>query len=413
MQEPVFFWLILNITSLLALTFYSMLEMAVVSYNRVRLAFFVSKGSEKAQRLAFLIQNPALLFGTTLVGVNAFLVIGSEAARELFTSLGWSLKWASLYEILIVVIFGELTSMFAARRYPEHVAHLGINALYYSALILKPFLYVIQFLTKMIQKFLIKKGEEGGSLFLSRDELLLLLQEQDPFFMKGFEEEELLKGSFYHIFSIHKKTAKDVLKPLNLLPILYIDMSIADAMEVKISKNFPFFIVFPRWGHQIAGIVFIKDLIEASPKRRVKDFIRPLNYVKESTSIIEILRKMGSDEVVFVMDNRAHVEGFVTKSFIIRTTLGSFDVQQEEKQWNKALSLQKTVSTKMTLDELKKHTDIDFHEENEMTIHDLFTKKLGQPPEAGDKIYIGPYELTIKNSGFIGDSKVTIVGKIY
>ncbi|MES2274306.1 MAG: DUF21 domain-containing protein, partial [Chlamydiota bacterium] len=67
-------------------------------------------------------KRPSRLFGTTLIGINTALVFGSECARHIYESVHLDPDWAPLTQVLLVVIFGELAPMFAARRHPEQLA---------------------------------------------------------------------------------------------------------------------------------------------------------------------------------------------------------------------------------------------------------------------------------------------------
>ena len=58
-------FLVLIIVCLSVQGFYAMLEMACVSFNKVRLQYFVSKNHMRARWLNFLLHHPARLFGTT------------------------------------------------------------------------------------------------------------------------------------------------------------------------------------------------------------------------------------------------------------------------------------------------------------------------------------------------------------
>ena len=81
------FFLLLIICCLVVQAFFAMLEMACVSFNKVRLQYYVSRQNKRAQWLSYLLHHPAFLFGTTLIGVNTALVVGSECARRFYVSI--------------------------------------------------------------------------------------------------------------------------------------------------------------------------------------------------------------------------------------------------------------------------------------------------------------------------------------
>ena len=88
--------------------FYAMLEMACVSFNKVRLQYYVSKNNRRAKWLTHLLNHPAQLFGTTLIGVNAAMQLGSEFSRQFYIALGVSPDYAPLSQVFIVLIFAEI-----------------------------------------------------------------------------------------------------------------------------------------------------------------------------------------------------------------------------------------------------------------------------------------------------------------
>jgi CBS domain containing-hemolysin-like protein len=63
---------------------FAFFEMACVSFNKVRLQYYVSLGTKRALWLNYLIQRPSRLFGTTLIGITTTLVVGSDCSRRFY-----------------------------------------------------------------------------------------------------------------------------------------------------------------------------------------------------------------------------------------------------------------------------------------------------------------------------------------
>ena len=61
-MESALYWLFLNLATIAILAFFSMEEMACVSFNKIRLQFYVAQGSQRAIWLNSLLQNPSRLF---------------------------------------------------------------------------------------------------------------------------------------------------------------------------------------------------------------------------------------------------------------------------------------------------------------------------------------------------------------
>jgi len=98
-------FLLLTLGAILIHGCFSMLEMAAVSFNKVRLQYFVSLGNRRAIWLMRLLQNPTLLFGTTLICVNTAMQFGSECSRRFYMALDLSPDLAPLSQIILVLLF--------------------------------------------------------------------------------------------------------------------------------------------------------------------------------------------------------------------------------------------------------------------------------------------------------------------
>src|SRR3990167_4141710 len=119
-------WLILTFLCIALQSLFAMLEMASVSFNKMRLQYYVTKGNRCAQMLASLLQNPSRLFGTTLLIVNFAMQVGSECSRRYYGSMGINPNWAPLTQVFLVLVFAELSPLLAARNYAENVIMLGM-----------------------------------------------------------------------------------------------------------------------------------------------------------------------------------------------------------------------------------------------------------------------------------------------
>ena len=129
-----------------------MMEMACVSFNKVRLQYYLSKELKSAIWLNYLLKRPALLFGATLISVNAALLFGSECSRRFYEEVGASPLFAPLTQAFLVLVFAEIAPMFAGRRYAEHAVMIGVGPLYLLARILRPFIWMIDLICRAIHR---------------------------------------------------------------------------------------------------------------------------------------------------------------------------------------------------------------------------------------------------------------------
>ncbi len=221
------FFLTLIVICLVVQGFFAMVEMAAISFNKVRLQYYVSKGSRRARWLSDLLHHPGRLFGTALICINGALLLGSEASRHFYESVGLSPAWSPLSQIFIVIILAEVAPLFAGRRYAEHAAMLGIPILYFVSIILRPVIYLLDLLCKGVNKLL--RTSEGGGLYLSRDEFQKILEERDEF-----------NTIVSHVFSLKNETAKELMKPLSSIQTVPSICTVAEMRALLTSNYSPF-----------------------------------------------------------------------------------------------------------------------------------------------------------------------------
>ena len=171
------FFLAIVIICLVVQGFFAMVEMASVSFNKVRLQYYVSKNNRRAIWLNDLLQHPGRLFGTALICINTALQVGSEASRRLYDALNLNPDLSPLTQVFVVLIFAEIAPLFAGRRYAEHAAMIGVPILYGISFVLRPVIWLFDGFCRIIHR-LIGSSEKAG-LYLSREELQKILEENE------------------------------------------------------------------------------------------------------------------------------------------------------------------------------------------------------------------------------------------
>lgn len=411
MKSSALLWLSFNIISIVMLAFYSMLEMACVSFNKIRLQYYVSKGYKQAIWLNYLLQHPSHLFGTTLIGVNIALVVGSECSREFYSAIGLSPDLAPLTQVIIVVIFGELAPMFAARHYPEHVAILGMPILYASAKLMTPILLVISWLSK-ISNLVTGGSEVEANIYLTQEELQKILEEQTDESPGGNESAEF-SAITANIFTLRGKDVRQVMQPLKIATTLPSNATI-EQMEHLLAKTGADFVpLYFREVSHIVGIVYPRDALRASEKKRVRDYAWSPWFVTETTTLMQILKQFrtNSENVAFILNQEGKSIGIVTLSDVLAEVFGkiSYALKRETQDHLKKLMLiEKTFPGDMTIGEFNSQYRVLLDQDPSLTLSELIGARLGRHPEKGDSIYIAPFELAVKETTILDVKTVSI-----
>lgn len=403
-MESALIWLLLNVIAVALSAAYSMMEMSCVSFNKIRLHYYVHNGNRKALLLHELLQHPFKLFGTTLIGVNLFMFIGSECARNFHHALGINPDLAPLSQVVLVVVFGELAPMLTARHYAEHVAMLGARFIYFSARALTPFLFLIGILTRALN-FLFKGKSLQTDFFLSQEELQKVLE--SPGESAVLSEEEELNVVARNIFSLRHKTAKDAMVPLETVPKLPSNAT-TDQMRGLINRtNADFIAIYYKDPHNIVGLAFPRDLIRSPGNKRIRDSAQAPWFVTEATALTRILEQFrkNNQRVAVILDHQGLASGYLSLDGLLEELFGEFQGKLPQRY---ELFIERTLPGNMTIKEFHKEFGILLDEEEQLSLAELISKKLEKELEQGDSIYLKSLELRVKNLPLLGEAAIMI-----
>lgn len=404
-------WLFLNILSIIILSFYSMSEMACVSFNKVRLQYYVSKGMKRAIWLNYLLHHPTRLFGTTLIGVNIALVSGSEFSREFHRAIGVSPDLAPLTQVIIVVIFGELAPMFAARRYAEHVALLSVPLLYISAKIVTPFLWCLQVIANLCN-YLIGKEESQTNIFLTQDELQKILEEIEEEDQPHISRDDFNAIST-NIFNLPTKDARQVMEPITTAPKVSSNASVNELRGLFSKTDAEYFLIYQRELNNIVGIAFPRNYIRAPDNKKVREFSRPPWFIIQTTNIVQILKQFrhNNQSVAIVIDNDGGAIGVIHLYDIMEEIFGKSTLSSTKKHRppsTKQILIERTLPGDMKVSEFNSQFNVLLSDQVDLTLSELLTKTLEHHPEVGESVFLDPFELTVKESSILEVKSVTV-----
>ncbi|MBA3237601.1 MAG: HlyC/CorC family transporter [Parachlamydiaceae bacterium] len=415
MNSSALLWLALNFATIVILGFYSMMEMACVSFNRVRLHYYVSKGEKRALLLNELLHHPSRLFGTTLIMVNVAMFAGSEFAREFHEAIGISPDLAPLSQVLIVLIFGELAPMFAARSHSEHMALLGIPILYTSAKILTPILWLLDYLTSFLNA-IISRNKVKTAIYLTQEELQKILEEQEEDQIYASDREQF-NAITSNIFSLRHKEASQIMTPIDRIPIVASTATIEQTRKLFKDRKVEYLPIYHNDRNNIVGIVLPRDLLRATETRKVREFGRTPWFVTQNTKLTHILKQFrhNNQEVAIILDPQGYAIGLITLDDVIEEIFGETPPTENSARRNrssKRFVIDRTFLGTLTVDEFFNQFNVLLADDRDLTLAQLIETELGYHPETGESIYIDPFELIVKETSLHTIKTVSIKTKI-
>lgn len=139
--------------------FFSAQEFSILSLDRLQLHALSVQGSKRAEAIRSLLQQPAVLFATTLFMVNAALQVGSEAMYRFFLASDFPTYYAPFLQATVVTVFAELVPLYLARHQPERIALWGSPTLTVATFLCRPLGKIVGWVLPSVSRPLIAKED--------------------------------------------------------------------------------------------------------------------------------------------------------------------------------------------------------------------------------------------------------------
>ncbi len=406
MTDQTKFYLLLTLLCLILQGTFAMLEMACVSFNKMRLQYYLSQGSKRAKWLSYLIHRPAWVFGTTLIGVNATMIIGSECSRRLYESWNLSPDLAPITQILIVLLFAEISPMLAGRKYAEHVGLLGAPFLMALSFLLRPVIFALDLLCRGIN-YLIGSPVESGS-YLSREELQNIIEERDEPLVSSSKTEEF-QTIVANIFSFKTKTAKDLMQPLTQVSSAPVFATVGEIRKELETKPFPFVILYQRTPQNVLSIAYPRDLLRLADQIKIKDHAKAPWFITESASILQILKQFrNNNQSVAVVLNSAGVVTGVLSLDEITDELFGLSGTFVPKDVGRSVVIDRTFPADYALEAFNQQFRTHLYYEGATTLGEVVALALGHMPEKGESAKVGEFELFVEEASLLGAKEILV-----
>lgn len=387
-------YLIIVILSVAVQGLFAFFEMAAVSFNKVRLQYYTSLGKKRALWLNYLLDRPSRLFGTTLIGINTALFIGSEASRRFYESMHLDPDWAPLTQLFIVVIFGELVPMFAARRHPEQAALFCAPLMVLLARIFTPIIWTFDVFSRLVHRAMGKAKDVP--LFLSREEVKTAFRE-------GNEEEEFSEN----IFQLKNLTAGQLMTPLEKVSKISSATTLGE-MRSLLSTQF-LVPIYQRNPNHIVKIAVLRDLLRLDDSAKVIDHARSPWFVPKDLSVLKLLHQFRSNNqsMAVILDTSGKACGILTLDQILSQIFGAESLHpapvEEVPDY-----IERTLSGEMTVAEFNRQFEADLPGVEGETLSDLMIANLGHAPVKGESVRIDDFEFQVEEPTLRGVKTLSV-----
>ncbi len=407
--------LLIIVVSLLFSAFFSGMEIAYVSADRVQVSIFKAEDSWSARAMSKLLSRPDKYIATTLVGNNIVLVIygyymGAVLIRWLFPQYAGSdelpfdvLLVQTLISTGVILLTGEFVPKVVFRIYsvgmlralaiPMYIIYRVLDLLYITDFIL----WISRF---MIRKVFRQQETQALNFSFGRVDLGYYIEQQ----MENLDTEQRSQmdkeiSIFRNALDFRDVKARECMVPRTEMRTLEIGAPMEEFKRLFISSGLSKIVVYRDSVDNVVGYVHSFDFFR--PVESIQDILLPVLFVPESMPVNEILKDLTQKRmsIAVVLDEYGGTSGMITVEDIIEELLG--DIEDEH---DKDLLLEKDLgggqylfSARQEVDYLNQRYDLGLPESEEYeTLGGLILAHTEKIPQKDEQVEIGDFVFTIR-----------------
>ncbi len=407
--------LLIIVVSLLFSAFFSGMEIAYVSADRVQVSIFKAEDSWSARAMSKLLSRPDKYIATTLVGNNIVLVIygyymGAVLIRWLFPQYIDSdelpfdvLLVQTLISTGVILLTGEFVPKVVFRIYsvgmlralaiPMYIIYRVLDLLYITDFIL----WISRF---MIRKVFRQQETQALNFSFGRVDLGYYIEQQ----MENLDTEQRSQmdkeiNIFRNALDFRDVKARECMVPRTEMRTLEIGAPMEEFKRLFISSGLSKIVVYRDSVDNVVGYVHSFDFFR--PVESIQDILLPVLFVPESMPVNEILKDLTQKRmsIAVVLDEYGGTSGMITVEDIIEELLG--DIEDEH---DKDLLLEKDLgggqylfSARQEVDYLNQRYDLGLPESEEYeTLGGLILAHTEKIPQKDEQVEIGDFVFTIR-----------------
>jgi CBS domain containing-hemolysin-like protein len=392
--------------ALLLIAFFSGIEIAFVSANKLRVELLKEKGSLSAKIISGFNSNPSRFISTMLIGLNIAVVLFGSIAETYFSPerLGFGqvnpVSWLIVQTVVttfIILIFGELIPKILFRVNSDQTLLLFAYPVKLVYVLLSPLTNLFHSLARWIlQRLFSIQLREGGQDFTEED-LEYLVKETAVEENDTDEADHLNSEIFEKALYLKDIKVRNCMIPRPEIQSFEVTDSLEDLRKMFIETKLSRIIVYDEMIDKIMGYVHHFDMLK-EPKA-VRTLIRPILTIPDSMTARDLLLQFIRERknMAWVVDEYGGTAGIITLEDLMEEIFGEIeDEHDEEDLTEKKVSANEYVfSGRLEIDYLNNEYDLDIPEGDYATLSGYIISNFEDLPEAGTEIDMDHFHVKI------------------
>ena len=399
------------ILCLILSAFFSGMEIAFVSSNKIYLEIEKKQDDFISKILTKLTQKPSKFIATMLVGNNISMVVYGFFMGDLlmrwFVTLGFNFTDFSnlLLQTLISTLIVLMTSEFLPKVFFQIYANTFIKFFALPAYFFYKLFYYISSFLIWISDFVLRKffKTEGDQINLSfsKVELGNYISEQ----MNAVQDHETVDSEiqiFQNALEFSGVKAREIMTPRTELVAVDLHSSIVDLRELFIKTGYSKILVYINTLDDIVGYVHSFELFKKP--RSVKSIMIAVEFVPETILIKDAMNLLTKKRksVAVILDEYGGTSGIVTIEDIVEELFGEIEDEHdsdEELIENKLDESNYVFSTRLDVQYLNETYKFNIPENDSYeTLGGFIVDFSKEIPQKGAQITIGNFQFIIEEA---------------
>ena len=397
-------YLTLALITIVLSAFFSGIEIAFVSSNKLQLE--LDKGSENisSKVIAFFSKNESNFITTMLIGNNISLVVYGIVMTKILSPYLDSFQFNSYLLLFVQTVISTSIILVTAEFLPKSIFKIYPNTtlrffsfpIFCFFILFSPFAWLFIQVSKLIVKLFFGQTLTENKQFFNKTDLDDYLDHinsnntQDS----ASVEVEMLQNTL----DLSQKKVRECMIPRTEIIAMNINSTINDLKDKFIETKLSKILIYKNNIDSIIGYVHSSDLFR-NP-RNIRSLLLPLPFVPETMSAMQLLSDFIDENkgVALVVDEFGGTSGMLTIEDVTEEIVGEIDDEYDTniKSVDKINDCEYSILARLDVISINKDFDLNLPDSDEYeTIAGLVLHYLENIPSVGDVIELEDYKITI------------------
>ena len=341
-------YLLIIVAAIVLNGFFSGMEIAYVSANRLKMEIESKKSKFLLYTLGLFLRNPVRYFTTMLIGSGLILVVYGiftsillEPFVEKITSNHWlALTVQTVISTIVILVIGEFLAKILFRINPNKILKTFATPTIFFYIIFYPVNIFTTFISNMFLRIFTGKKAVGNVEYHVFDrydlsDLVSLQQAQQN------QQESLATRRnaemFQNVLDFQDITARECIVPRNELEAIEINEQLDKLILMFAKTGFSRILVYENNIDNIVGFIHTSDMFNHPAS--LKNLVRPIDIVPESMPANKLLKTFIKKHktMALVVDEFGGTSGIVTLEDILEEIVGEIEDEHDVNEYDETV----------------------------------------------------------------------------